>query len=68
MTFALGFMLGFLLACVQPLLTARPSVRRAARPRDDEAAPTEEERRRALREYRNFLTYDGYTDQGGDSQ
>jgi hypothetical protein len=53
MSFALGFILGFLLAYIAPLL-----------PRKKEAKPlSEEDERRqhkAVREYRNFMTYDGF--------
>lgn len=58
MTFAVGFMLGFLLAylpCVLPRKKAETT------PPDEEA---ERRAAQALREYRNFLTYDGYADQG----
>ena len=53
MSFALGFILGFLLAYIAPLL-----------PRKKEVKPLSEEderrQQKAVREYRNFMTYDGF--------
>lgn len=78
MTFALGCLLGFALAGGQLLLTVcllrtgvpprrprRPALPATPDPRTDD---DERARRRALREYRNFMTYDGYTPQGGDDR
>lgn len=59
MVFAVGFMLGFLLAYLPSALPRRKKT--AEPPRDEEA---QRRAARALREYRNFLTYDGYADQG----
>ena len=55
MAFALGFILGFLVAQLPDRLP-----KRAAPPPD-----ASEQRRyeQALREYRNFMTYDGFTQQ-----
>lgn len=57
MAFALGFVLGFLLAYLPQWVSVK---------RTPPAAPDDAARRRheqAAREYRNFLTYDGYTAQ-----
>ncbi len=56
MAFALGFILGFLLAYLPQW------VRKPAKPvQPDEAALRRQQQ--ALREYRNFMTYDGYSQQ-----
>ena len=63
MEFAIGFMLGFLLAYVVPTVELK---RRGAK--KDE--PTEEQRRnaeKALREYKNFMTYNGFTSDNEDN-
>ena len=60
MTFALGFILGFLVA----LLPERLPRKRSQTPPPDEAA--ERRREQALREYRNFMTYDGFVNQKED--
>ena len=67
MTFVFGFILGFLLAYLAPTaekLAARlqrPSVQTAEKPHEDAERARRTER--ALREYRNFMTYDGYAQQ-----
>lgn len=58
MTFAVGFMLGFLLAYLPSIW---PRKKNEAAPPDDEAVRRASQ---AAREYRNFMTYDGYADQG----
>lgn len=56
MAFALGFILGFLVAYLPQW------VRKPVKPvQPDEAALRRQQQ--ALREYRNFMTYDGYTTQ-----
>ncbi len=60
MTFALGFILGFLLAYVPGLLPRKKAAHNTTPPDEDAARRAEQ----ALREYRNFLTYDGYGDGG----
>ncbi len=60
MAFALGFILGFLVA----LLPDRLPRKRAVAPPPDEDAQRRHEQ--ALREYRNFMTYDGFSVQEED--
>lgn len=58
MEFIIGFLLGAAAVYVAPLLTAR---RAAVPPEPDAEARRRTER--AMREYRNFMTYDGTVQQ-----
>ncbi len=64
MAFALGFVLGFLLAYLPLCLKEVGKRQRTADNPPDEAAQRRAEQ--ALREYRNFMTYDGYRTQEGE--
>ena len=59
MAFALGFILGFLLAYLPQWVRRVPK----AAPPDEDA---QRRLQKAAREYRNFLTYDGFTEQEDD--
>ena len=71
MTMVIGFILGYVLAVLVPVLrevlaakTRPPSGREMPAATDDESRRRTE---RAWREYRNFMTYDGYAQQDDQS-
>lgn len=67
MLFVLGFIVGLAAAYTVPLLKdlCMTGKRPPTAPKTAETATPDERRRteRALREYRNFMTYDGYAQQ-----
>ena len=61
MSALIGFIVGLAVAYVLPLIKEGLAARRAAPPPCDDESRRRTER--AAREYRNFLTYDGYARQ-----